>query len=504
MFFRRSISLRGLALFGLDLLLVAGAVFAAHVAYYAMIEPTWAEGVEQAHIWFLERLKTLFAAMAVHGLVNFACGLYEPSTIASSKRTAGLSFMAVALATVVIVLLFFAKLKLHYGRGILLIAALLIWLLMMLSRWFYRRVVGGGYFSRPTLLVGEGAEAETLLRLVQADENATYHVYGIVRTQPGDAPAFLCGVPVLGGLENLREYVNAYDIQSILISTTVSKEREVLRRLRPLRYAGVSLLDYVSLHEQLAGSIPLGHIDDEWFLHAAAHGSAFHLRKLKRILDVAASLAGLVLSFPLSVLAALLVRLDSPGPIFYRQVRTGQNGAPFTLIKFRTMRRDAEAATGAVWAEKFDTRITRTGRFLRATRLDEIPQLLNVLRGEMSLVGPRPERPEFVATLTAQIPFYQERLLVPPGITGWAQIQYPYAASVEAARLKLQFDLYYIKHMSLALDLTILLKTVKTILVGMRHSADEPKAQQPALGEENPGPLRVLPAPPPTSASKSA
>ena len=274
--------------------------------------------------------------------------------------------------------------------------------------------------------------------------------------------------------------------------------------MRPLRYAGVSLLDYVSLHEQLAGSIPLGHIDDEWFLHAAAHGSAFHLRKLKRILDVAASLAGLVLSFPLSVLAALLVRLDSPGPIFYRQVRTGQNGAPFTLIKFRTMRRDAEAATGAVWAEKFDTRITRTGRFLRATRLDEIPQLLNVLRGEMSLVGPRPERPEFVATLTAQIPFYQERLLVPPGITGWAQIQYPYAASVEAARLKLQFDLYYIKHMSLALDLTILLKTVKTILVGMRHSADEPAAQQPALGEDDPGPLRVLPGAPPNSASKSA
>jgi exopolysaccharide biosynthesis polyprenyl glycosylphosphotransferase len=496
MFFRRRISLRGLSLLLLDLLLIAAAVFAAHVVYHCAVEESWTTGYAQAQLWFLERIPTLIGAMTVHAVVNFAAGLYEPSIIASGRRTALVALLAVALASAFIVLLFYAKLKLHYGRSILSLAGGFTWVFLLLTRWFYRRVVGGGYFSRPTLLVGEGEEAETVLRLLRRDENASYQVFGIVRSTAQSVqggPAFVQGVPVLGDLENLEEFVRAYRIQAILLTTSLSRERELLQRLRPLRYAGVALLDYVSLHEQLAHSIPLDHIDDEWLLLASSQGSALHIRKLKRVLDVTVALVGLLLSAPLALLAALCIRLDTPGPVLFRQCRTGQNGQRFTLLKLRTMRVDAEVSTGAVWADKFDRRITRVGRFLRATRIDEIPQLVNVLRGEMSLVGPRPERPEFVATLTAQIPFYQERLLVPPGLTGWAQIQYPYAASVEAARMKLQYDLYYIKHLSLVLDLAILLKTAKTILVGLRHSADETNPpSRPALGED-PGPaLRVL------------
>jgi lipopolysaccharide/colanic/teichoic acid biosynthesis glycosyltransferase len=194
-------------------------------------------------------------------------------------------------------------------------------------------------------------------------------------------------------------------------------------------------------------------------------------------MDIFTAVIGLILSAPVVALAALAIRLDSPGPILFRQRRAGQDGEVYTLYKLRSMRTDAETASGAVWAGKNDPRVTRVGNVLRKSRIDEIPQLFNVLRGEMSLVGPRPERPEFIDELAERIPFYRERLLVPPGITGWAQVNFPYTASIEASLRKVQFDLYYIKHMSLFLDVVIMLRTLKTILVGLRHSEDqEPSA----------------------------
>jgi lipopolysaccharide/colanic/teichoic acid biosynthesis glycosyltransferase len=224
-------------------------------------------------------------------------------------------------------------------------------------------------------------------------------------------------------------------------------------------------------------------------MSAAMNSSVIHIRKIKRMMDLTVAVTGLLLSLPISLLAALLIRLDSPGPILYRQRRAGLDGRPYTLYKFRTMKHNAEAESGAVWADKFDDRVTRVGKFMRKWRIDEIPQLINVLRDEMSLVGPRPERPEFIDTLAAAIPFYRERLLVPPGITGWAQVKYPYAASIEASRRKLQYDLYYIKHMGFSLDLVILLRTFKTIIVGLRHvetfsSEEDPQAPELAPVEE--------------------
>jgi lipopolysaccharide/colanic/teichoic acid biosynthesis glycosyltransferase len=199
-------------------------------------------------------------------------------------------------------------------------------------------------------------------------------------------------------------------------------------------------------------------------------------------MDLAVAVTGLVVTFIPCLIAALLIRLDSPGPIFFRQRRSGLDGRIYTLIKFRTMRQDAEAQSGAVWAGRTDSRVTRIGRWFRKWRIDEIPQLINVLRGDMSLVGPRPERPEFIETLDNAIPFYKERLLVPPGITGWAQVKYPYAASIEAARRKLQYDLYYIKHMSFFLDTLILLRTFKTIIVGLAYSEEQAPGESDGHG----------------------
>ena len=230
-------------------------------------------------------------------------------------------------------------------------------------------------------------------------------------------------------------------------------------------------MDYVSLSEELAQEIPLAHINDEWLMTVALNSSVMQIRKIKRATDIVVSLIGLAVGGPLILLFALLIKATSPGPAIYRQRRVGLGGKPYVLYKLRTMRSDAEAA-GAVWAGRQDARVTRVGYFLRKWRIDEFPQLINVLKGEMSLVGPRPERPEFTEKLAAFIPFYDERHLVQPGLTGWAQIRYPYAASFEAAARKLQFDLYYIKNMSFLLDISILLRTFKTIVVGLRHESD--------------------------------
>jgi exopolysaccharide biosynthesis polyprenyl glycosylphosphotransferase len=188
-------------------------------------------------------------------------------------------------------------------------------------------------------------------------------------------------------------------------------------------------------------------------------------RAIKRIVDIALATAGLLLAAPLMAVTALLVRIESPGPVLYRQARVGENGRVFTLFKFRSMRVDAESGT-PIWATQKDDRVTRIGRFIRLTRLDELPQLWNVLRGDMSFVGPRPERPYFVEQLAAAIPFYLERHTVKPGLTGWAQVKYRYGASMEDAMEKLRYDLYYIKHLSIVFDLTIVMDTVKVILSG--------------------------------------
>jgi sugar transferase (PEP-CTERM system associated) len=224
-----------------------------------------------------------------------------------------------------------------------------------------------------------------------------------------------------------------------------------------------------TIYEQYTGKIAVENLRPSWLIFSEGFRKSRLHQVAKRLMDVALSGIGLILALPLMILVAIAVKVTSRGPILYRQQRVGQHGRVFSVYKFRSMGEDAEKETGAVWAVKNDKRITPVGRFIRQTRLDEIPQLWNVLRGQMSLVGPRPERPEFVADLTRQIPFYGQRHTVRPGLTGWAQVRYTYGASLEDALEKLQYDLFYIKNMSVALDLFIIAKTIKTVL--MREGA---------------------------------
>lgn len=447
-------------------------------------------GYEDGIVFFIERLPTEGFSTLIFVAVLFAAGMYEPQTLSDKKRCFITALICMAIAMVVIILVFYTILNPLLGRGLVSLALLLGFFGIWGVRALYRLAVGTGFFAKPALLVGCGSNVEAVVELINSTGTDRYKIYGIVSDGESFEKGFVKGIPVIGHVDQLKEYVGAYDIEAVILATTLHQEYQLLRRLRPLRYAGVELLDFVSLHEQLAMFIPLDHIDDEWLLHAAMNSSRMHIRKIKRIFDVLVAALGLLLSFPICMLTAVLIKLTSQGPIFYRQQRSGLNGEVFTVIKFRTMRANAEASSGAVWADKFDSRITSVGRVLRATRIDEIPQLVNVLRGNMSLVGPRPERPEFQDTLIDSIPFYEERLLVPPGITGWAQVMYPYAASVEAARRKLQYDLFYIKHTSLVMDIAILLKTFKTILVGLRHSEDHAGFSKPSKNASN---LTILP-----------
>ena len=241
----------------------------------------------------------------------------------------------------------------------------------------------------------------------------------------------------------------------------------LVQHLMKVKLAGQTIFDLASFYEINWQKIPFFYIDDEWVVTSGGFGivySRIRLR-LKRVFDLMGATLLLVFTWPLMLLTAIAVCLESSGPILYRQTRTGLNRETFTIYKFRSMRVDAESS-GAQWAQKNDSRVTRVGSFIRKTRLDEFPQLMNIFRGEMSFVGPRPERPEFNVMLEKEIPFYDLRHSVPPGLTGWAQVNYPYGSSIEDAKEKLSYELYYIKNHSLFLDFYILLKTIQTVLFG--------------------------------------
>ncbi|EHJ46114.1 exopolysaccharide biosynthesis polyprenyl glycosylphosphotransferase [Solidesulfovibrio carbinoliphilus subsp. oakridgensis] len=277
---------------------------------------------------------------------------------------------------------------------------------------------------------------------------------------PGPRPE-----PAASQVEDIFATAKALRADKVVISLAERRGVFPLQDMLNCKLSGIEVLDAPGIYERITGKLLLENINPSWFIFCSGFKITFVLRAVKRLVDIVCSVLGLLLSLPFAPFVLLAIRLDSPGPVFFRQERVGQGDKPFVLYKLRTMRQDAEQGTGAVWASQSDPRVTRLGQFLRKSRIDEIPQLINVLRGEMSLVGPRPERPEFVQKLKEIIPYYSERHFVKPGVTGWAQVRYPYGASVEDALEKLRYDLYYIKNISMFLDLSIILRTVAVVLL---------------------------------------
>jgi sugar transferase (PEP-CTERM system associated) len=314
--------------------------------------------------------------------------------------------------------------------------------------------------------VGSGDAAIEIAREVLGRRDAGYRILGFVDSNPKLVGKSLINPRVVGLTSELEAIVKREGVDRIVVSMGERRGQFPSQELLRLSLSGnVSIEEGASFYERLTGRVHLDMLRPSWLIFSSRGRQARINAFVRSVFHRLVALVGALFSLPIAVLTAILIKLDSSGPVLYRQERVGRNGRPFTLMKFRSMRTDAEK-NGPVWAQSEDDRVTRVGRIIRKIRVDEIPQFWNILKGEMSFVGPRPERPHFVSQLAEEIPYYEQRHLIAPGLTGWAQIKYPYGSSIEDARQKLQYDLYYIKNQSLLLDAAILFETVKTILFG--------------------------------------
>jgi sugar transferase (PEP-CTERM system associated) len=300
----------------------------------------------------------------------------------------------------------------------------------------------------------------------------SFDLAGYLECLPKD-PASAPAPPPLASLQgrlvhregDLLQTARSNKVTMIVVALAERRGVLPLQEMMRCKLGGIEVVDAPTFYEIVQGKLMLEQMTPSWIIFSAGFHRTALINIYKRCFDLVLSLAGLLVSAPFFPLIALAIKLDSPGPLFFRQIRVGNAEKPFLLYKFRSMRQDAER-DGAVWAVKNDARITGVGRFLRNSRIDELPQLYNVLRGEMSFIGPRPERPEFVEGLKRDIYYYSKRHTIKPGLTGWAQVRYPYGATVEDAVEKLRYDLYYIKNLSFLLDAQIMLETVKVVLFG--------------------------------------
>jgi len=354
-----------------------------------------------------------------------------------------------------------------YGRGIWLIYNLLISIFIYLWRLFFEWVFK--YKRRPKNLLIIGlppSEGELYETLKKAND---YRLIGFVGDEPEKREVKEASPQVLGDGSQLQDLIETYGVEALVLDVIDNdKNPELLRNILECKMKGVLVYDMPTFYEELTGKVPAQHVSDAWLVYNPIAGfTRSNYLRAKRMFDIFLSFFGLLVSLPILLLTALAIKFDSEGPILYKQDRVGLNERDFTLIKFRSMKADAEKGVGPVWAEKQDPRVTRVGKIIRLFRIDEIPQLWNVLKGEMSLIGPRPERPEFVKKLKEQIPYYSLRHAVKPGATGWAQVNYQYGDSDDDAVEKLQYDLFYIRHLSPLLELRIILKTIRVVLFGI-------------------------------------
>ena len=389
------------------------------------------------------------------GAIASAIGLYQPDLFLKTRRllinTALAGVLAFPAAWLVSRALGFEVDSVLGHDPLWPLKLCAAWILLLFAtRLVFRVAMRLNLFVRRVLVLGEADQAAATVEAVRAYRKGFFKVAGVV---PAGAPAAPLPPPEALRRDGIRDLV--------LVGDRTVRVPE--RQRGAYEAAGVRLHAEPEFWERHLRRINVDEVGAGWLGPAGARRGPAGQGAVDRAVDVVLSLGLLVLTLPLMLLTALVVRLDSPGPVLYRQVRVGQHGRPFTLLKFRSMKVDAEAR-GPAWAAQSDPRVTRVGSFMRRTRIDELPQLLNVLRGEMSFIGPRPERPHFVEQLAEIIPHYRERALVKPGLTGWAQVNFPYGASVEDARMKLSYDLYYVKHRSLLLNLLILFATVRVIL----------------------------------------
>jgi len=400
-----------------------------------------------------------FAAVVLAAMI--AVGVYGSEALRSLRFAGARLLVAVSLAIIALAFLDFLLPGSTFWRSTLLYAMGLSIALLMLNRLVVGGILGASAFRRRVLVLGAGPRAARLKQLGERPESG-FAIVGYI--DMGEGQPRVEQAIQRGGIEDVSRFVADLAASEVVLALEERRNALPLKDLLRIKTAGVHVNDFSSFMERETGRVDLDMLNPSWLIFSDGFSSGRALSSVaKRLFDIAASGLLLALTFPLIAVFAALVKLESRGPAFFRQQRVGLYGQPFTLLKLRSMRTDAEAA-GARWASEDDPRVTRIGRFIRKVRIDELPQVWTVLKGQMSFVGPRPEVPAFVDDLEDKLPFYAERHMVKPGITGWAQINYPYGASIEDSRRKLEYDLYYAKNYTPFLDLLILLQTLRVVM----------------------------------------
>jgi len=390
-------------------------------------------------------------------LFSFLCEVYQPEKWNFKERLLR-SSLAFVLS---FILLFFLPNNRAAGFQELLISLVLFFVLQNGWQILFHKSNDARFFAEKIIVIGTGTTAENVEKLI-AESPGKYALLGYIKT-PTD-PVSVDGAKIIGHIDNIVKIAQDLHARAIVIALTERRGNLIVDKLVTCKLMGVRIIDYPSFFELMTGKIPVEHINPSWLVQSNGFLITPFIRSLKKVLDMIFSSTLLCICLPFFPIIVILIKLDSKGPILYFQQRVGRYNKPFTIYKFRSMARDSEKNTGASWARENDPRVTPFGAFMRKTRIDELPQLINVLKGEMSFIGPRPERPEFVEQITKVTKYYTERHAIKPGITGWAQVMYPYGASLGDSVEKLRYDLYYINNLSLFLDFLILFETIKIVL----------------------------------------
>jgi sugar transferase (PEP-CTERM system associated) len=439
--------------------LIVGAV--ALAAYLRLGDQAWFVLTYEDGLW-----KTLLVAGVCQACLYYV-DLYDMKVVADRRELFVRIIQALGAASFILAAIYFWVPDLVIGRGVFMIAASFVITVVIGWRLAFDFMSSHAGPRERLLLVGTSAGAINLAReLYDRRREFGVEIVGFVDPDPARVGAPVLNPGIVGTIDDIPSIVRARNIDRVVVSLVDARGKLPMDKLLEMRLdRGVTFDHLATVYEEYTGKIAVENLRPSWLIFSEGFSKTLALRSAKRAVDVGLSSVGVVLLAPVMLIVAAVVKLTSAGPALYHQQRVGQQGRLFTVHKFRSMREDAERDTGAVWATARDGRVTLVGRFLRRARLDELPQLWNVLKGDMSLVGPRPERPEFVEKLQQQIPYYGLRHSVRPGLTGWAQVCYTYGATVEDALEKLQYDLFYIKHITVAFDLLILFSTLKTVVL---------------------------------------
>jgi sugar transferase (PEP-CTERM system associated) len=446
--FNRYVSIRSLTVFTGELFLIFGSV-----ALAANLQ----DGTDlTGNIW------KIVLVTVVCQLCLYYNDFYDLTLVHSNRELIVRLLQAVGAASIVLAAIYFIVPTLMIGDGTF-VSALFVFLVGILGwRLLFNQLTVK--LEERILVVGTGETALKVARQILNQHDFGYSVVGFIDEDEKRIGTRLLNPGIIGTPADIPDLIVRHQIDRIVVGLSDRRGKLPVEELLGAKMAGVRVEDATTTYERVTGKILIDDLRPSWLIFSDGFRVSRATRWMKRTIDLTLSLTLAVLSFPLMILTAIAIWLESGGPVLYCQERVGENGRTFTLCKFRSMRIDAEQAGKPVWAKSDDDRVTRVGQFIRKTRLDELPQLWNVVRGDMSFVGPRPERPYFVAELASEIPFYQQRHAVKPGITGWAQVKYRYGSSLEDAMEKLRYDLYYIKHLSVFFDLTIVFDTVKVVL----------------------------------------